>query len=49
VLLDQLETILNGRKEPYPFGSGETPESERMKAIYTEYVEKEFPNLKSKS
>jgi uncharacterized protein YndB with AHSA1/START domain len=49
ILLDQLETILNGRKESYPFGDGETPESVKMKAIYTELAEKEFPYLKSKS
>jgi uncharacterized protein YndB with AHSA1/START domain len=48
ILMDQLDTILNGRTEPYPFGTT-SPESEKMKAIYTEYVEKEFPYLKSKS
>jgi hypothetical protein len=40
--------VLNGRTEPYPFGTT-SPESEKMKAIYTEYVEKAFPFLKSKS
>lgn len=48
VLLNQLETILNGRTEPYPFGTP-NPEGEKMRSVYTEHVEKEFPQLKSKS
>lgn len=48
ILLDQLDTVLKGRTEPYPFGTADE-KSESMKAIYTERVEKEFPFLKSKS
>lgn len=46
ILLDQLETVLNGRTEPYPFGTGETEESSSMKSIYSEIVKKQFPHLK---
>lgn len=45
ILLDQLEVVLNGRTEPYPFGTP-NPESEKMKVIYTEQLQKEFPTSK---
>jgi uncharacterized protein YndB with AHSA1/START domain len=47
ILLDQLEVTLNGGTEPYAFGTPD-PQSEKMKTVYTEQVEKEFPSLKSK-
>ena len=46
VLLDQLETVLNGRTEPYPFGDEEkNPESEKIQKMYKETIYKEFPEL----
>lgn len=48
ILLDQLDTVLNGRTKPYPFGTP-SPEDEPIKAIYKERIEKEFPTLKAKS
>lgn len=47
VLLNQLETILKGRKEPYPFGGEETPETKTMRALYTEIIHQQFPELKN--
>lgn len=46
ILLDQLETVLNGRIEPYPFGGGETEQGNKMKAIYADIIYKAFPDLK---
>lgn len=40
ILLDQLETVLNGRTEPYPFGEGETEQGKAMKAVYEEVFQK---------
>jgi uncharacterized protein YndB with AHSA1/START domain len=45
-LLDQLETVLNGRTEPYPFGGEETPEGKQLKAVYAEIVRRDFLELK---
>ncbi len=42
VLLDQLEEMLKGRKEPYPFGDGETEEGKAMKLVYTDLWNKTF-------
>lgn len=47
ILLDQFETILNGRTQPYPFGTP-SPTDEAIKVIYRERIEKEFSSLKSK-
>ena len=43
-LLDQLEKVLNGIKESYPFGGEETDAARRMKAIYKEMVARQFPS-----
>jgi uncharacterized protein YndB with AHSA1/START domain len=45
VLLDQLEEVLNGRAESYPFGGEETESARKMKAIYKEMVARQFPEL----
>ena len=46
VLLDQLETVLDGRTEPYPFGGEEkNPNSKKIQAMYKENIYKEFPEL----
>ncbi len=47
VLLDQLDATLKGRIEISAFGTS-TPESDKMKSVYSERVEKEFPFLKQK-
>jgi uncharacterized protein YndB with AHSA1/START domain len=50
ILLDQLEAVLKGRKEPYPFGGGEETEQERIiKSAYAANIEALFPELKKKS
>ena len=47
MLLDQLETVLDGRTEPYPFGGEEKgPENEKIQAMYKEDIYKQFPELK---
>lgn len=46
VLLDQLETVLDGHTEPYAFGT-ETPESDVMKTRYAARLQKDFPQLKN--
>lgn len=46
LILDQLETVLAGRTNPYPFGGEETPESRSLKFFYTERMKKQFPELK---
>jgi uncharacterized protein YndB with AHSA1/START domain len=46
ILLDQLEEVLKGRKEPYPFDGKETELTRTMKAIYAEMIEKLYPELK---
>ena len=47
VLLDQLETVLGGRTEPYPFGREEkNPRNEKIQAMYKEDIYKQFPELK---
>jgi uncharacterized protein YndB with AHSA1/START domain len=39
VVLDQLETVLNGRTEPFPFGvEGPTPEALALQEIYKKQV-----------
>jgi uncharacterized protein YndB with AHSA1/START domain len=48
ILLDQLEKALNGHTKPFPFGTPD-PESDKMKAVYTDRFEKEFPSLKPKA
>jgi uncharacterized protein YndB with AHSA1/START domain len=45
LLLDQLEAVLNGRTEPYPFGGEETEEGNKLKALYRDIAGKEFPEL----
>lgn len=45
VLLDQLDTVLNGRTESYPFGGEETEAARKMKSVYKEIVAKQFPEL----
>jgi uncharacterized protein YndB with AHSA1/START domain len=45
VLLDQLEKMLNGSKERYPFGGEETEAARKMRAIYKEIVARQFPEL----
>lgn len=46
VILNQLETVLNGRTESYPFGGEEkNPESEKIQTMYKETIYKEFPEL----
>lgn len=47
ILLDQLSLVLHGRTEPYPFGGDETEEGNRMKKIYAELIEEQFPTLKT--
>lgn len=47
VLLGRLEDALNGQADRYPFGMPD-PESERMKLIYQQRLEKEFPMLNNK-
>lgn len=48
-LLNQLETVLNGRNEAYPFGGEETEETRKLKEHYTEVVHSLFPQLKELS
>jgi uncharacterized protein YndB with AHSA1/START domain len=45
VILDQLETVLNGRTEPYPFGvdSQPTPEALVLQEMYKKQVEHLLP------
>lgn len=45
VLLDQLDEVLHGKTEPYPFGGEETEATRKMKAIYKEMVARKFPDL----
>lgn len=45
ILLDQLDTMLHGRTEHYPFGGEETEEGIRMKKVYADLIEKKFPEL----
>jgi len=45
VLLDQLEKVLNGSNDSYPFGGEETEAARKMKAIYREIVARQFPEL----
>src|SRR5688572_11028386 len=47
LLLNQLETILQGRTEPYPFGGEETEASKKLKALYADMLSKQFPELKA--
>lgn len=42
LLLDQLEEILKGRREPYPFGDGETEEGNALRVLYTDLWNKTF-------
>ena len=44
-LLDQLEEVLNGRTEPYPFGAGQTPAGKVLNERYREILLKRFPEL----
>jgi len=45
ILLDQLEKVLKGRVESYPFGGEETELARKMKAVYKEVVRKQFPEV----
>jgi uncharacterized protein YndB with AHSA1/START domain len=46
-MLDQLELVLKGRTEPFPFGAGEnTPEQLKLKEAYAEMIYKSYPELK---
>lgn len=46
MLLDQLETVLAGRTEPYPFGSEEsTPEQLQLQAQYSTIILPLYPEL----
>jgi uncharacterized protein YndB with AHSA1/START domain len=46
LLLDQLEVVLNGRTEPYPFGSeGNDPEQQRLQEEYRKVVRQQYPEL----
>ena len=48
ILLDQLEEVLHGRTEQYPFGGEETEVSKTMKEAYASIITKNFPTLKTK-
>ena len=45
LLLDQLETVLDGRSEPYPFEGKETPELAKLQAAYTAKLFPAYPEL----
>lgn len=46
-ILDQLEQVLKGRNEPFPFGEEEfTPEQLKLRGIYSEALYKDYPELK---
>lgn len=46
IILDQLEDVLSGHTEPYPFGGEETELAKSMKAFYRDLIVPEFPELK---
>ena len=46
VILDQLDTVLDGRTEPYPFGDGsETPRQKEIKSLYKSIILGAHPEL----
>jgi uncharacterized protein YndB with AHSA1/START domain len=46
VILDQLETVLDGHTEPYPFGDGsETPRQQELKSLYKTNIRSTNPEL----
>lgn len=47
ILLDQLDAVLQGSKEHYPFGGEETAAGNAMKAIYKKMLAQEYPELKT--
>lgn len=48
IILDQLEAVLNGHTEPYPFGGEETEQTKSMKAFYRDLITQEFPELNTR-
>lgn len=47
-LIDQLETVLDGRTTPYPFGTDPTEERKALQREYRKAVVNEFPELLEK-
>lgn len=46
IILDQLESVLDGHTEPYPFGDGnETPKQRELKALYKAKILEDYPEL----
>ena len=49
VILDQLETVLDGRTEPYPLGATtEDPHQKKMEGMYRDLVNDTLPGTKLK-
>ncbi len=44
-IIDQLETVLAGRTEPFPFGAGPTDEGNRLKKEYRKVLLTDYPQL----
>ncbi len=47
MILDQLETVLNGHVDPYPFGGEETSAGKAMESMYGQQLVRKFPDFKT--